>query len=430
MKIAIAGYGLEGEQSYLYYSRDFSHDITIVDNKQQPDRQLPAGVKTILGEDAFENLQDFDLVIRTASLAPSRIKTNGRVWSATNEFFSKCPADIIGVTGTKGKGTTASLIASILESAGKKVWLVGNIGKSALGVLPDVKPEDIIVYELSSFQLWDVKYSPHTAVLLNVEQDHLDVHSSLEEYVDAKSNIAHFQQEDDLLVFDSNNEYSVEIAARSAVHKVGFPAEKSAHVNDGYFYYGDQKLFSTKTLHLIGEHNEQNTCAAIDSIWQYTKDTSVIERGVSAFTGLPHRLKLVREVDGVEYYDDSISTTPGSAIAAIKSFKTSREKVLILGGSSKGADFTQLASELANNEQTLALLVGDEADRIADACDVAGFNNYKKIGSPSMGDIVNQTKTWAKVGGVVLLSPACASFGMFKNYADRGEQFVKAVEAL
>ena len=160
MKIAIAGYGLEGEENYKYWAAEGSHDITIVDEKEHPDRAIPEGVPTMLGAGVFERLQDFDLVIRTAGLSPFKIKTNGKIWSATNEFFEKSPAKIIGVTGTKGKGTTSSLIASIFEAAGKKVWLVGNIGTSAIEALERIGSEDIVVFELSSFQLWDLERSP------------------------------------------------------------------------------------------------------------------------------------------------------------------------------------------------------------------------------------------------------------------------------
>ncbi|MBP9668310.1 hypothetical protein KBD70_01040, partial [Candidatus Saccharibacteria bacterium] len=192
MKIAIAGYGVEGQASYRYYASDENNTITIVD-QSYPSVDMPKNVKTIIGEDAFKNLLGFDLVIRTPGLPPASIKTDGKIWSATNEFFAKCPAPIIGITGTKGKGTTASLVASILNKAGKKVWLIGNIGIAALDVLQDIKAEDVVVYELSSFQLWDIEYSPKTAVLLFVEEEHLNIHYSKEDYFSAKMNITKFQ---------------------------------------------------------------------------------------------------------------------------------------------------------------------------------------------------------------------------------------------
>jgi UDP-N-acetylmuramoylalanine--D-glutamate ligase len=152
VKIAIAGYGSEGESNYKYFARDKSNQIVIFDEKQ-PERLIPDGVDSVIGAGVFEKLDDYDLVIRTAGLSPHKIKTSGKTWSATNEFFEKCPSIIFGVTGSKGKGTTASFIASMLEAAGRKVWLIGNIGKPALDILEEIQPEDVVVYELSSFQL-------------------------------------------------------------------------------------------------------------------------------------------------------------------------------------------------------------------------------------------------------------------------------------
>jgi UDP-N-acetylmuramoylalanine--D-glutamate ligase len=426
MKIAIAGYGLEGESSYKYWSTNPNNQIMIADQKQ-PVNDLPQGVATIIGPDAFTKLQDFDIVVRTSGLAPRKIVTNGKIWSNTNEFFDKCPATIIGVTGSKGKGTTASLIAGILQAAGKKVWLVGNIGKPSLDVIDDILPDDIVVFELSSFQLWDIKKSPHVAVVLFIEQEHLDVHVDMAEYVAAKSNITRFQAENDKLIFNQNNEYAKSIADMSKAKLVGYPDVRTAHVVDGDFYYGEQKICSVNTLQIIGKHNYDNACAAIDAVWEFTNDFDVIKKGLKSFTGLPHRLKFVREIDGVKYYDDSIATTPTSAIAGLRSFDG--PKVIILGGSSKGSDFSELAKELTRHDVKV-ILIGDEAARIAEACKTAGFLDFEIIDNPTMTNIVARAKQLAKPGGFVLLSPSSASFGLFKNYADRGDQFITAVEAL
>lgn len=426
MKIAIAGYGLEGESNYRYWVADSANNITIVDQRQ-PERNIPTGVNTIIGQDAFEKLADFDLVVRTAGLAPRKIKTNGRIWSATNEFFAKCPAPIIGVTGSKGKGTTASLISSILDEAGKKSWLLGNIGKPALDVLEQIKSTDIVVYELSSFQLWDLEKSPHVAVVLFIEQEHLDVHADMDEYINAKANITKHQTANDTLIYNQQNQYASGIAGGSKAKLIGYTDTKTAHVSEGFFYYGEQKICSVNTLRIIGKHNYDNSCAAIDAIWPYTTDTEAIELGLHAFKGLPHRLQFVREVGDVKYYDDSIATTPSSAIAALRAFDA--HKVIILGGSSKGSDFTELVEEL-NHHNVKAILIGDEANKIAAACQNAGFVDFEIMNKPTMTDLVYRTQSLAKPGSVVLLSPASASFDMFKNYTDRGEQFQAAVEML
>jgi UDP-N-acetylmuramoylalanine--D-glutamate ligase len=426
MKIAIAGYGVDGASNYRYYSADAENEITIVD-QCQPIREIPEGVLTIIGEDAFGNLDGFDLVVRTAGLDPSKIKTDGRVWSATNEFFATCPAQIIGVTGSKGKGTTASLIAKILKAAGKKVWLVGNIGIAALDIIEDISSDDIVIYELSSFQLWDIQASPHIAVVLFIEQEHLDIHADMQDYVNAKANITRYQSSDDVLVYNKMNRYASTIAERSQARTIAYPDPQSAHVREGLFYFSEQLICSVDALQIVGRHNQDNACAAIDAVWGITQDVTVIEKGLRSFTGLPHRLKFVREVDDVRYFDDSIATTPSSAIAALRSFEV--PKVIILGGSSKGSDFSELALELTRHDVKV-LLIGQEATKIAAQCRAVGFTNFETIPNPTAGTIVARAHALANPGSVVLLSPASASFGLFKNYIDRGEQFVAAVEAL
>ena len=427
MKIAIAGYGIEGEANYSYWVTRPNSDVTIVDEADVPSHPLPAGAKTLLGQGVFGQLDDFDIVVRTAGLAPRKIVTNGLIWSGTNEFFDKCPAPIIGVTGSKGKGTTASLITSILEAAGRKVWLLGNIGQPALDCLAKISADDIVVYELSSFQLWDLEQSPQTAVVLYIEREHLDVHADMAEYVAAKANIARHQSADDILIYNSENEYARSIAALSTAIKVGYPSKLTAHIENDIFYNGEQEICSVSVLQLKGEHNQTNAIAAIDAVWKYTQDSAVIASGLAAFAGLPHRLSFVGSHNGVSYYDDSIATTPTAAIAALKAFDG--PKVVILGGSSKGSDFSELAEEMIYHDVT-ALLIGDEAEAIAAACQNAGFDDIEIIHDTTMAAIVRRASELAPTGSTVLLSPAAASFGLFKNYADRGDQFIAAVNAL
>ncbi len=426
MKIAIAGYGVEGASNYRYFAADSTNEITIVD-QHQPPLDIPAGVLTIIGEDALSNLEGFDVVVRTAGLNPSKIKTDGKIWSATNEFFAKCPAIIIGVTGSKGKGTTASLITGILEAAGKKVWLVGNIGIAALDVLEDVTSDDIVVYELSSFQLWDLQSSPHIGVVLFIEQEHLDVHGDMAEYVTAKANIARYQTSQDILIYNQVNDYARTIAQHTEAQTLAYPDVRSAHVQDGSFYYDEQLICSIDILQILGQHNQDNACAAIDAVWSITQDVAAIQKGLHGFTGLPHRLKFVRAVGGVRYYDDSIATTPSSAIAALRTF--SGPKVIILGGSSKGSDFGELSRELTRHT-VRAILIGAEAQKIAKSCQEAGFSDFEIMSSPTMEMVVRRAHALAEPSSIVLLSPASASFGLFKNYVDRGDQFVAAVEKL
>lgn len=425
-QVAIAGFAAEGKVNYQYWAK-LGADITVVDERDRVE-DLPQGVPTILGKGAFEKLQDFDLVVRTASLNPSKITTNGKIWSATNEFFVKCPASIIGVTGTKGKGTTCSLIAEILRAAGKTVHLVGNIGVPALQELEKIQANDIVVFELSSFQLWDLEKSPETAVVLMVEPDHMDAHVSMEEYVNAKANIGTHQSPEDLLVHHPINKYSNEIAKLSAATKKAYLSSAGADVVGEEITIGDNVICKVAETSLIGVHNLENICAAITAAWRYTQDINAIKKAVTGFKGLPHRLEFVREVDGVKYYDDSQATGPSSTIAALRALDG--PTVVILGGSDKGVDTSLVIEELTSARHKV-VLVGQSSDKLERRLNDIDFKNYIKLGqNVDMKEIVTKATELAKSGGVVLLSPAHASFDMFKSYEDRGDQFKQTVNGL
>lgn len=429
MKVAIAGYGVEGRASFKHWASR-GHEVTIVDERPLSPYELPYGARSITGKGAFKSLSDFDLVVRTASLPPSKLKTKSTVWSATNEFFAECPVPIIGVTGTKGKGTTASLIAEILRAAGRTVHLVGNIGVAALEVLPSIKKSDIVVYELSSFQLWDAKQSPHIAVVLMIEPDHLDVHKNLKDYVGAKANIRKHQGLNDVCIYHPTSPDAAKIAHAShdghGAFRYGIKYENQAYVKESTFFVQNTAICGVETLQVVGKHNIENACAAISAAWLYTQDTDAITRGLHAFTGLPHRLKHVRDFDSVSYYDDSIATTPGSAIAALQSF--TRPKVLILGGTEKGGEYGGLIKLCAQTD-TQVVTMGANGQKLAKLCKKAGVQ-VTDVRSKSIDDVVSVAAKIAHKNGVVILSPAASSFDMFKSYADRGDQFAAAVNGL
>ena len=450
MKIIIAGYGVEGISNLVYFRRKFPDAEFMVADERPADKLLatPDGVKLISGKNAFsEQLGDADLVVRTASLPPRNIETCGKVWSATNEFFDKCPAPIIGVTGTKGKGTTCSLITAILQQAGQTVHLVGNIGVPALDVLPKIEKTDIVVYELSSFQLWDLEKSPHIAVVLMIEPDHLNVHTDFADYLNAKKNIRRHQGISDKCIYHPTNKYSQEVAAAPLnrlldtgdnhgdtldfAQRYAIPDDDQVYVQDGYFCVQNRQICSTGHLRLPGAHNLENACAAMSAVTELNIEVTNEQyaKGLEGFTGLPHRLKFVAEKDGVKYYDDSISTTPGSAIAALKAF--AEPKILILGGSDKGADYTELVQEIARQHLRAVIVNGANAGKLAEflrkenvSCQVV------QLEMAPMPVVVETAQRQARPGDVVILSPAAASFDMFKSYSDRGEQFVAAVKAL
>lgn len=425
MKVAIAGYGIEGKISYQYWSQR-GDDVTIVDERDTLD-DIPDGAQTLLGAGVFAQLDDFDLVIRTASLRPDRIHTSGKVWSATNEFFAACPAPIIGATGTKGKGTTCSFITSILRAAGKTVHLVGNIGVPALAVLPEIQPSDVVVYELSSFQLWDLERSPHIAVVLMIEPDHLDVHTTYAEYVIAKSQITQHQTADDSVLYHPVNPDARRIADLSPGVKYRYARDESVYIKDDIFWADSTPICSVFAVVLPGRHNRENACAAIAAVRQYDASiaASAIEQGLQNFTGLPHRLKFIREVNGVKYYDDSIATTPGSAIAALEAFD--QPKIIILGGSDKGSSYESIV-EKCKETYARVIAIGQTGEEIYRLCQAKDVESVRENGD--MTAVIQQARQMAQQGDVVILSPASASFDMFLSYADRGDQFIAAVENL
>ena len=314
----------------------------------------------------------------------------------------------------------------------------------ALSVLLDIRPEDFVVYEMSSFQLWDIKYSPHIAVVLMIEPDHLDVHTDFEDYLKAKSNIRRWQNLNDICIYHPSNPFSQKIASVTLatldqaikgdylnnIHRYGIKDDGLVYIKDDFFYINDRKICPISCVKLPGKHNLENACAAMSAVLELKLDISdnQFAEGLRSFTGLPHRLKYVSEINNVKFYDDSISTTPGSAIAAIKSFTS--PKVLILGGSYKGGDFTDLVKEIKKSNIRQIILMGDEANRIEQFLKDAGIVKYVNLERCSMFEIVSKAASAASPGDVVILSPACASFGMFKNYQDRGKKFINAVDLL
>lgn len=427
MKVAIAGFGVEGVVSCRYWLEQGA-EVTIFDEKQ-PSNEIPDGVKLVIGEGVFGEMQGYDLVMRTPSLSPSKIKTDGRAWSATREFFEKCKVPIIGVTGTKGKGTTSSLIYEILKSAGKKVHLAGNIGKPMLEILPEITDDDAVVLELSSFQLWDLTQSPHIAVVLMIEPDHLNVHNDFEDYISAKANICKYQSSTDALYYHPTNEYSAQIATTSYARKYHYMTSEAAHTEGSNIVINGQIICSVSEVGLIGAHNLENICAAVSAAWEFTQDIPAIAKAIKNFKGLPHRLQFVAEKDGVKYYDDSYSSAAGATIAAIKSFN--QPEILICGGYDRGLNYNDLAEAISNQKNIKkVILIGQTKNKIADHLTEAGFDKFEILDTTDFEQIVSRASEITEPGDVVLLSPGCASFDMFKNFEDRGQQFQAIVKGI
>ncbi len=434
MKVAIVGFATDGRVSAKYFSRR-GDTVTICDYDDALD--IPAEYARQLGAEYLHGMARFDLIVRSSGIHPSAILKDNpevadRVTTSVNEFLAACPTTLtIGITGTKGKGTTSTLVTKILEAAGKTVYLGGNIGRSPLDFIDKVSPDDWVVLELSSFQLTDITHSPHIAACLMVVPEHLNWHEDMADYTTAKRRLFEWQNSDDVAIYFANNNRSTEIAAAGEGKKVPYFTLPGAWVDDDAITIDGQAVCSVDELKLLGKHNWQNVCAAVTIVWQAgIRDIVAIRSVLTSFTGLPHRIEFVREVDGVRYYDDSFGTTPETAIVALRAFE--QPKVVILGGSNKGASYDELARIVVRSNVRKVVLVGSEGPRLQAALETADFHSFTSViqGQGKMPEIVKACRDVAQSGDIVLLSTGCASFGMFENYKDRGDQFKQAVQSL
>lgn len=443
-KIAILGLGIEGEDGvkFLLSQGVDSKNITVFDQKpleELKEKISQLGIKNYqLGKDYLKNgLRNFDIIFRSPAFKLSmpeivEAKKKGAIiTSATKLFFDLCPGRIIGVTGTKGKGTTSSLIYQILKEAGKKVFLAGNIGEPMLALLPKLNRESWVVLELSSFQLQDLEKSPYVAVVLFIVSEHLDYHKDFKEYLEAKANIVKYQKKSDFAVLNADNKNSAALAKLTPAKVFWFSRRKKVNggfVDKGKIFVFDQLVGEVKDLKIRGEHNWENVASAVTVGKILGVSLEKIRKAVFSFKGLEHRLELVAKIKGVSFYNDSFSTTPETTIAAVKSFN--QPLILILGGSDKGSDYRQMAKEIVSSTVKTVVLIGQMAPKIKKELLVAGFKGKIIFRPKTMKEIVEKSFAEAKKGDVVLLSPACASFDMFKNYKDRGWQFKSNVANL
>jgi UDP-N-acetylmuramoylalanine--D-glutamate ligase len=452
-RIAVAGFGAEG-RSAAEFLVSAGAQVEVFDVK--PEEEFPADKVAALRQLGvvfhFGGLGPFtgrDAVLRSPGIPPHApelapaAQAGPPLISATTIFFDLCPCPIVGVTGTKGKGTTASLIHQILLAAGRDSYLCGNIGAPALDILKKLSSDSVVVYELSSFQLLELRKSPALAVVLMITSEHRDFHRTDEEYVSAKANIVKFQRRGDRAIANIDHPASRSLAALAPGEVFEVSRRKKvtqgAYVEAGGVFLATgggpaRKAIDASEVPLAGAHNLENVAAAVLAGALLGVSDEDMVRAVRAFKPLPHRLELVREVGGVRYYDDSISTTPDSAIAALQAF--SAPKILILGGSSKGAGWNELAQALAAPGANVKAVIGmgAEWDRIKNALGdkVEGGRFPFRIieGLKNMPAIVRAAAAAAEPSDVVVLSPACASFDMFRDYKDRGEQFQASVREL
>jgi len=465
-KIAVIGLGIEGV-ALCDFLIGRVESITVLDKlspselKDKVSPELSSKIDKILhsdeikfhfGSDYLSNLSDFDLAFRSPSVyfADSQLKLaeeNGtKISSQISLFFDLCPCQIIGVTGTKGKGTTASLLTEIISEkfestgSGTKVYLAGNIGYPAITLIPELSADDLVVLELSNFQLADLTKSPHLAIVTNLSVDHLDYHKTKEEYHLAKASIVRYQTESDFVVLNDQSTFSNDVLKNVKSKKYYFSNMDSVSASavvvdrDGHDTVvldpnnRNITICNEKNIKLLGRHNLENIAAASLAADILGIESTIISSVAKKFVGLTHRLEMVKEIHGVKYINDSFATNPEPTIAAVKSFR--EPKILILGGSEKGADFDELGRVIANSNVKAAILIGVEKTRIQKSLLAASFAGTIILPSGNIDTIVSQAQALAAPGDVVIFSPACASFDMFKNYKERGDKFKAAVFGL
>ena len=402
------------------------------------------GAELHLGADYLKDLAA-DLVFRTPGMRPDvpellAAKARGSVITSEMEaFFAVCPCPIIGVTGSDGKTTTASIIAELLRAEGRRVWLGGNIGKPLLADAGRMTPNDLAVLELSSFQLMDMPYSPQTAVLTNLAPNHLDVHRDMVEYIASKENIFLHQRAGDTAVFNADNAVTRELSQK-AIGRVRLFSRRE-EVADGAFVRGsaiwlrsaagEREALPLSDIRLPGWHNAENYMAALLAVDGLVRDETA-RRVAREFAGVEHRIEFVRELHGVRYYNDSIATSPTRTIAGLRAF--SQKVVLIAGGYDKHIPFAPLAPEVVKHVKTL-ILCGATADAIERA--VVESDDYRAaaerpriVRCASLQEAVDAACSLAERGDIVTLSPACAAFDCYASFAERGRAYKEMVKKL
>lgn len=400
-----------------------------------------AGAELCLDDTYLDTLSECgaDLILRTPGMKPylpSFEEARRRGTTVTSEmeiFFSLCPAPITAVTGSDGKTTTTTIIAGLLEKAGRRVFLGGNIGNSLLPVIEEIQPDDEAVVELSSFQLTGMKQSPDTAVITNVAPNHLDWHTDMQEYIDAKRNLIAWQSKNGRAVLNADNTITAGYAADVQSELYLFSRQKKLKRgawldSDGMLMITengtDTPIMNASEILLPGVHNIENYLAAILAVWGKVSP-AIIADYARTFGGVPHRCELVRVLNGVKWYNDSIGSSPSRTIAGLKAFD--RKVLLIAGGYDKHIPYAPLGPVAADTVKE-AILMGATADAIESVLRENSSIPIHRV--KTMEEAVTTAKVIAKEGDIVFLSPASASFDLYKNFEERGNHFKRLVTAL
>lgn len=436
-KIAILGLGVSNIP-LLEYLHNLGCDVVVFNTKPLDknliDKLNVYKIKYYNEENAFDYLHGFDIIFRSPSILPTRkelviAKEEGAIiTSEIRELLHLAPCKVIGVTGSDGKTTTTTLINEILKANSYHTFLGGNIGTPLFTKLPEMKKEDIIVLELSSFQLMDMDISPDISIITNIAENHLDIHSSFEEYIDAKKNIFKYQDNKGILVTNADNEITNKFKGNGETRYFSRSKQTNYFYTDGtYIYYNGKKILNKNDIKLRGIHNLENIATALTAVIDLIDLDKSIEV-IKNFNGVEHRLEFVREINNVKWYNDSVSSSPTRTIAGLYSYD--ENIVLIAGGYDKHLDYTNIAKPILD-KVTKLILMGDTKEKIYNAVTTSVMNpNIEIYKCNTLQEVVDKAKEVAIPGEIVLFSPASASFDMFKNFADRGNQFKDLVNKL
>ena len=391
------------------------------------------GVSFVLGEGYLKEIPDgTEIIFKTPGLrgdVPELLAAKEKGIEVTSEmelFFELCPCEIIAVTGSDGKTTTTTLIGEMLKKEGYTCHIGGNIGKPLVVELENMKPDDKAVLELSSFQLFSMKKSPKIAVVTNVTPNHLDWHKDFEEYIESKKNIMKYQDENSVLITNYSNAITKKMGEEAKGEWRSFSSTKDAlvHLDNNEIFFGSEKIINASDIIIPGIHNIENYMAAIAATKDYVSRETV-EYVAKNFGGVSHRIELVRTLDGVRYYNDSIASSPARTTAGLSSFN--EKVILIAGGYDKKIPFDEFG-EVINERVKKLVLVGLTSEKIEAAVkNASNFEGLPIFRETDFEHAVKTARNCAESGDIVILSPACASFDLFKNFEERGNFFKKIV---
>lgn len=444
-KILILGFGKEGESSYLFLRKHFPEKkLEIVDKNMNLLTDKPylledINVEVVLGKDYFRDIDYFDIVLKTPGISLKDFdisKFENKITSQLELLLEFVPCYTIGITGTKGKSTTSSLIYQMIKDQGKDVMLLGNIGEPIFNDIDDMKKDTILVLELSSHALEFVKKSPNIAILLDIYEEHLDHYSSMEKYIEAKFNVAKFQSKNDIFIYNASNKYMQEfnfnykksdyaiIEENDELSKtLNLKSDNYVLINENRIYFNKTKLFDSKlNMQLKGKHNENNVLFVLTVAKILNLNMEKAKNTIENFKNLEHRMEFVAEINNVKYYNDSIATIPEATINAVDALKN--VNTLLVGGKDRGVELDSLYEYLKKSNIENIICLPKTGEYVYNSLK---DTNKKCYLVKDMPEAVKLAKEVTKPNTICLLSPAASSYGYFKNFEERGKIYKECV---